>query len=102
MYNGYQMQYATAETGSYSFPRPEFNKKVPFHPVPSSIVDPSLVPGIPPYSNQTYTGMFPIQSTYVNHANANVGLRQEGPGFRSYVFNAKLRIEGTTVGDNVT
>ena len=40
MYNEYQMPYATAETGSYSFPRPEFNNNVPFHPVPSSIVGP--------------------------------------------------------------
>ena len=94
--------YATTETGSYLFPRPEYHNNVPFHPVPSSIVVPSLVPGVPPYSNQIYTGSYPIQSTYVNHGNANVGFRQEGKGFRRYVFKAESRIEGINVGENVT
>lgn len=88
-YSGYQMPHATTETGQNSLPRPEFNNNDPFHPVPGSMVGPSLVPSIPPYSNQTYTCAYPIQPTYVNHGNANFGLWQEGPGFRPYVFNAQ-------------
>lgn len=102
MYSGYQMPHATTERGQNSLPLPEFNNNDPFHPVPGSMVGPSLVPSIPPYSNQTYTCAYPIQPTYVNHGNANFGLWQEGPGFRPYVFNAESRIEGTDVGDIVT